>query len=275
MSKPCPAEVQQCAAARLRLVGHPRRVPFDVTPHGRTDPAIDDVRDAAELAGCDHALDGHCPERVADHERDAHPRALVGCKAGESRHGVGVGTPRLFHDEWEAGGDQKAKSLGHVAVPAEGNDEFRSRRLDHPAVVGEGRAAKALGTVSGDPFGAVGDPDDVASEIPQDAEISRIVSRVPMAHVDRGDAFRDAHGGPPLESIRRGARRERRGVSDYSAAALAGSMNRDTHLLRRFRPSRYIASNSARREGVGRMALEGAPPSKPSVARTSRYGRAS
>ena len=31
----------------------------------------------------------------------------------------------------------------------------------------------------------------------------------------------------------------------YSAAARCGSINRDTHLLRRRRPSRYIASNSA------------------------------
>ena len=39
----------------------------------------------------------------------------------------------------------------------------------------------------------------------------------------------------------------------YSAAALAGSINRETHLLRRLRPSRYIASNSA----AGKECVEG------------------
>src|SRR5271165_3122832 len=63
-------EVQQRAAAGLRLLGHPRRVPFDIAPHGWADPAIDDVRNPAELAGCDHALNGQRPERVPDHERD-------------------------------------------------------------------------------------------------------------------------------------------------------------------------------------------------------------
>ena len=55
-------------------------------------------------------------------------------------------------------------------MPAQGDDKFGPRRLDHPTIVGEGRAAEALGARPGDPLVAVGDPDDVASEIAQDAQ---------------------------------------------------------------------------------------------------------
>src|SRR5271168_484432 len=44
-----------------------------------------------------------------------------------------------------------------------------------------------------------------------------------------------------------GSRRLRRGdfCRDYSAAALTGATNCETHLFRRLRPSRYMPSNSA------------------------------
>jgi hypothetical protein len=60
-------------------------------------------------------------------------------------------------------------------VPAEGDDEFRRCRLDHPTIVGERRAAEALGPIPGDPFGTVRNSNDVASEIPQDTQIRRVV----------------------------------------------------------------------------------------------------
>ena len=44
----------------------------------------------------------------------------------------------------------------------------------------------------------IGHPDDVASEIPQYAQIGRVVRRMPMAHVDRGHALRHAHGDAPM-----------------------------------------------------------------------------
>src|SRR4029077_14151979 len=78
-------------------------------------------------------------------------------------------------------------------------------------IVGERRAAKALGAVLGDPIVAVGDPDDIASEIAQYPKIGRIIRRVPMTDVDRGHAFRYAHAEPPWEySPRRSPRAPRR-----------------------------------------------------------------
>ena len=55
-----------------------------------------------------------------------------------------------------------------------------------------------LGALSGDLRGAVGDPDDVASEIPQDVQIRGVIDGMPMADLGDSDAFWDGHGGPLL-----------------------------------------------------------------------------
>ena len=61
-------------------------------------------------------------------------------------------------------------------MTAQCNDKFRPCRLDHLAKIGEWRAAEAIGTILCDSFGAVRDPDDVAPQIPQDAEIGSVVA---------------------------------------------------------------------------------------------------
>lgn len=87
------------------------------------------------------------------HERNRDPCALLGGEVCELRYGVGV-----------------------VAVPTECDDEFRRCRLDHPTIVGKWRAAEALGPLAGDPLRTVRNSDDVASKIPQDAQIRRVVA---------------------------------------------------------------------------------------------------
>src|ERR1700739_4901550 len=63
--------------------------------------------------------DGNAPiysaERIAGHERHPDPGALGGGETGEAGDGLGVGPPRLFHDERHTGADEKAKDLRHVA----------------------------------------------------------------------------------------------------------------------------------------------------------------
>src|SRR5262249_12085527 len=140
---------------------------------------------------------GDRPERIADHKRDGDPGTLLGSQPCEARHRSGVGAPGLFHQERNAGIDQKAKGLRHIAMPAERHDKLRPRRLDHPAIVGKRRASEALGAVLDDALVAVGDPDDIASEIAQHAQIRRVVSGMPVTDVDRGDALRYAHADPP------------------------------------------------------------------------------
>src|ERR1700730_16733933 len=161
------AEVQQRTASGERLVRHPGGVPLDIAAHRRTDPAEENVRNLAELARLDHALHGDCPEGIAGDERAPDPGARGGGETGEAGNGLRVGPPRLFHDERHTGVDKKPKDLRHVAMPAQRDDEFRLRRLDHLPVVGERGAAKLFGALPGDPRRAVGDPDDVAPEIPR------------------------------------------------------------------------------------------------------------
>jgi hypothetical protein len=86
-------------------------------------------------------------------------------------------------------------------MPAQRDDEFRLRRLDHLPVVGERGAAKLFGALPGDLRRAVGDPDDVAPKIPQNAQIRGVIDRMPMADLGDGDALWDGHGGPPAKAF--------------------------------------------------------------------------
>ena len=69
------------------------------------------------------------------------------------------------------------------------------------SVVGERGAAKLFGALPGDPRRAVGHPDDVAPEIPQNAQIGGVIDRMPMADLGDGDALWDGHGGPPAKAL--------------------------------------------------------------------------
>jgi hypothetical protein len=60
-------------------------------------------------------------------------------------------------------------------VPAERDHELRPRRLDHLAIVGEGRAAEPLCALLGDVQVAVRNPDDVAFEIAQYPQIGGVI----------------------------------------------------------------------------------------------------
>src|SRR6202021_1524459 len=111
--------------------------------------------------------------------------------------GLGVGPPRLFHDERHTGVDKETKDLRHVAMPAQRDDEFRLRRLDHLPVVGDRGAAKLFGALPGDPRRAVGDPDDVAPEIPQNAQIRGVIDRMPTPPLRDSTALWDGPGVPP------------------------------------------------------------------------------
>jgi hypothetical protein len=63
------------------------------------------------------------------------------------------------------------------------------------------RSARSLAML----LAAVEDPDDIAFEIAQDAQVRSVIRGMPMTDVDRGDALRHAQGNPPQQSVRRGA----------------------------------------------------------------------
>ena len=56
---------------------------------------------------------------------------LAAARRARSATVSAIGPPRLFHDERHTGADEKTKDLRHVAMPAQRDDKFRLRRLDH------------------------------------------------------------------------------------------------------------------------------------------------
>jgi hypothetical protein len=89
------------------------------------------------------------------------------------------------------------KDLRHVVMAAQCDGEFRLCCLDHLPIVGERGAAKLFGAFPGDPRSAVGDTDNVAPNIPQNAQIRGVIDRMPMTDLGDGDALWDGHGGSP------------------------------------------------------------------------------
>ncbi len=127
------AEVQQRPAAGGGAMQHPLDPLFVVAVHHAADEFEHDVLHG--LARGDFA-DRVDQRAVANHER--HRSEYTGlCGAGGDvvriRRGDGA---RLFHCERNAFGDQEARLLCHVAMPAECEGKVRLQSRAHLAIVG-------------------------------------------------------------------------------------------------------------------------------------------
>src|SRR5499425_995965 len=186
------AQVAEAAAARLRGVEHPRRVPGRIARRGRPIEPEVEVRERAEGAIGEHAPGASYERRVALGKRQGHEGVLRHRLVRDLAHLARVEPHGLLHHEGEAVVEEIVRGGCHGAVPPEGDHEVRPRAGEHLAVVGEGGQAAQLARPLCDHcrIGIVQPHQLHVGQPGEDAQIGRVVERVPVAHLDGGDAHR-------------------------------------------------------------------------------------
>src|SRR5215813_6807294 len=186
------AQIAQAAAARLRGVEHPRRVPCRIARgRGAVEPEVEMGQGPKGAVG-EHAPRAGHEGRVALGKGQGHEGVPRHRLVRDLAHLARVETHGLLHHEGEAVIEEIVRGGRHPAVSSQSHHEVRLGAGEHLAVVREGRRsaelARPLRYHRG--VGIVQSHQLHVGQAGEDAQVGGIVERVPVAHLDGGDAHR-------------------------------------------------------------------------------------
>src|SRR5215510_6908595 len=186
------SEIAQAAAARLRGVEHPRRVPRRIARgRGAVEPEVK-MRQGTEGAVGEQAPRAGHEGRIALGKGEGHEGVPRHRLVRDLAHLARVEPHGLLHHEGEAVIEEIVRGGRHPAVSPQGDHEVRLGAGEHLAVVREGRrSAELTRPLRGHRrVGIVQSHELHVGQTGEDAEVGGVVERVPVADLDGGDAHR-------------------------------------------------------------------------------------